>query len=340
MINKMFCGGTGYRKEVIIMNIREICSDAERIGISGHIRPDGDCVGSCLGLSLYLKKLFPKKEIKVFLEEPADIFSCIKGFDEIVTLREEMSAEKPFDVFFALDARKDRLGAAEKYFEEAQKTVNIDHHISNAEGCGTYNYVYPEASSTSELVYELVEEKMLDADIAIALYVGIVHDTGVFRYSCTSPKTMRAAAELIDTGIDFPKLIEETFYEKTYVQNQIMGRALLESMLVMDGKCIVSHIDKKTMDFYQVTGKDMEGIVSQIKLTKGTECAIFMYEIRTLEYKVSLRSTEKVNVAKVAEMFGGGGHARAAGCTMNGTFHDVINNLTVHIEEQLEAAGA
>lgn len=340
MINKMFCGGTGYRKEVIIMNIREICSDAERIGISGHIRPDGDCVGSCLGLSLYLKKLFPKKEIKVFLEEPADIFSCIKGFDEIVTLREEMSAEKPFDVFFALDARKDRLGAAEKYFEEAQKTVNIDHHISNAEGCGTYNYVYPEASSTSELVYELVEEKMLDADIAIALYVGIVHDTGVFRYSCTSPKTMRAAAELIDTGIDFPKLIEETFYEKTYVQNQIMGRALLESMLVMDGKCIVSHIDKKTMDFYQVTGKDMEGIVSQIKLTKGTECAIFMYEIRTLEYKVSLRSTDKVNVAKVAEMFGGGGHVRAAGCTMNGTFHDVINNLSVHIEEQLEGTSA
>ena len=75
-------------------------------------------------------------------------------------------------------------------------------------------------------------------------------------------------------------------------------------------------------------------------LTKGTDCAVFMYEIRTLEYKVSLRSTDKVNVAKVAEMFGGGGHVRAAGCTMNGTFHDVINNLTVHIEEQLEGVGA
>lgn len=322
------------------MNIREVCKDAERIGISGHIRPDGDCVGSCLGLSLYLKKLFPKKEVKVFLEKPADIFYCIKGFDEIVVLEEDMPKEAPFDVYFALDARRDRLGAAEKFFEEAKQTVNIDHHISNVEGCGTYNYVYPEASSTSELVYELVEEKMLDADIATALYIGIVHDTGVFRYSCTSPKTMQAAAKLIGMGIDFPRLIEETFFEKTYVQNQIMGRALLESMLIMDGKCIVSHIDKKTMDFYQVTSKDLEGIVSQIKLTKGTECAVFMYEIRTLEYKVSLRSTDKVNVAKVAEMFGGGGHVRAAGCTMNGTFHDVINNLTLHIEEQLEGAGA
>ena len=322
------------------MNIREICKDAERIGISGHIRPDGDCAGSCLGLSLYLKKLFPEKEVKVFLEKPADIFSCIKGFSEIVVLEEGMPKVEPFDGYFALDARKDRLGAAEKFFEEAETTVNIDHHVSNAEGCGTYNYVYPEASSTCELVYELVEEEMLDADIAAALYIGIVHDTGVFRYSCTSPKTMQAAAKLIGTGIDFPKLIEETFYEKTYVQNQIMGRALLESMLIMDGRCIVSYIDKKTMDFYQVTSKDFEGIVSQIKLTKGTDCAVFMYEIRTLEYKVSLRSTDKVNVAKVAEMFGGGGHVRAAGCTMNGTFHDVINNLTVHIEEQLEGAGA
>ena len=322
------------------MNIREICKDAERIGISGHIRPDGDCAGSCLGLSLYLKKLFPEKDVKVFLETPADIFSCIKGFSEIVVLEEGMPKVEPFDVYFALDARKDRLGAAEKFFEEAETTVNIDHHVSNAEGCGTYNYVYPEASSTCELVYELVEEEMLDADIAAALYIGIVHDTGVFRYSCTSPKTMQAAAKLIGTGIDFPKLIEETFYEKTYVQNQIMGRALLESMLIMDGRCIVSYIDKKTMDFYQVTSKDFEGIVSQIKLTKGTDCAVFMYEIRTLEYKVSLRSTDKVNVAKVAEMFGGGGHVRAAGCTMNGTFHDVINNLTVHIEEQLEGAGA
>lgn len=322
------------------MDIRKICKDAERIGISGHIRPDGDCVGSCLGLSLYLKKLFPEKEIKVFLEKPAEIFSCIKGFEEIVVLGKEEPKESPFDVFFALDCGAGRMGAAEGLFEAAKDTVNIDHHVSNAAGIGNHVHVCPDASSTSELVYELTEKEMLDADIATALYIGIVHDTGVFRYSCTSPGTLRAAADLIGLGIDFPRLIEETFFEKTYVQNQIMGRALLESMLIMEGKCIVSYIDKRTMDFYQVTGKDLEGIVSQLKLTKGVECAVFMYEIRSLEYKVSLRSTEKVDVAKVAEMFGGGGHVRAAGCTMNGTFHDVINNLSVHIEEQLEETGA
>lgn len=322
------------------MNIRELCKDAERIGIGGHIRPDGDCVGSCLGLFLYVKKLFPEKEVKVFLEKPADIFSCIRGFDEIVVLGKEAPEGEPFDLFFAVDCAKERMGAAQKLFETAKETVNIDHHVSNAKGTGKYNYIYPEASSASELVYELVEEEMMDRDIAAALYMGIAHDTGVFRYSCTSPATLQAAAKLISYGFDFSRLIEETFYEKSYVQNQVMGRALLESILIMDGKCIVSYIDRRTMEFYKVTSADMEGIVSQLKLTKGTECAVFMYEIRSLEYKVSLRSGGKVNVAKVAELFGGGGHVRAAGCMMNGTFHDVINNLSLHIEEQLEETGA
>ncbi len=322
------------------MIIKEICKDVERIGISGHIRPDGDCVGACLGLSLYLKKVFPEKEIRVFLEKPADIFSCIKGFDEIVILDQEIPTdgvtETAFDVFFAVDCGKERLGSAEKFFDEAKVTVNIDHHISNAGGTGGYNYVKPEASSSSELIYELVEEECLDRDIAIALYIGIIYDTGVFKYSNTSPKTLEAAAKLISFGFDFPKLIDETFYEKTYVQNQVMGRALLESILIMGGRCIVSYIDKRTMDFYQVTGQDLDGIVNQLRLTKGVECAVFMYEIDTLSYKVSLRSCGLINVAKIAEFFGGGGHVRAAGCTMNGTFHDVINNLSVHIEEQLE----
>lgn len=322
------------------MNIRALCREAEKIGIGGHIRPDGDCVGSCLGLYLYLKKLFPEKEVDVFLEKPADIFSGIKGFDEITIIGKETPAGGPFDLFFAVDCGRERLGAAQKLFEAAKETANIDHHVSNAAGTGKYNYIYPEASSASELVYELVEEEMLDKDIAAALYMGIAHDTGVFRYSGTSPKTLQAAAKLISYGFDFSKLIEETFYEKSYVQNQVMGRALLESILIMEGKCIVSHISRKTMEFYKVTGADLEGIVSQLKLTKGTACAVFMYEIRSLQYKVSLRSNGCVNVAKVAEMFGGGGHVRAAGCTMNGTFHDVINNLSLHIAEQLEETGA
>lgn len=317
---------------VKMINILEECKGAKTIGIGGHIRPDGDCVGSCMSLYLYLKKELPGADIDVFLQKPADIFSCIEGVEEIHT---DFVSDKQYDVFFALDCEKERLGEAEKFFDNAGKTVNIDHHISNS-GSGDLNYIVPDASSASELVYDLLEKDKISEPIAKAIYIGIIHDTGVFQYSNTAPKTLQTAAELIKFGFDFPKLIEETFYQKSYVQNQILGRALLESILFMHGRCVVSSIDKKTMEFYDVDSKDLDGIVNQLRNTKGVDCAVFMYETGVLEYKVSLRSNEKVNVAKVAEYFGGGGHVRAAGCTMKGTFHDVINNLSLHIEEQLK----
>ena len=315
------------------MKIYEECKGAHTIAIGGHVRPDGDCVGACLAMKMYLQKRMPEAKITVYLEKPSEIFSLLQGFDEIDSTFAKPA--EPVDVFLCLDCDKSRLGDAESIFDEAKKTVNIDHHVSNARGTGMVNYVVPTASSASELVFDVLEEEYLDEEIAKALYVGIIHDTGVFHYSNTSPKTMQIGAKLISFGFDFTRIIGETFYEKTYHQNQILGRALLESILFMNGQCIVSSIDKKTMDFYEVTSKDMDGIASQLRQTKDVECAIFMYEIEPLVYKVSLRSGGKVDVSKVAEYFGGGGHVRAAGCTLNGTNHDVINNLSVHIEKQL-----
>lgn len=323
------------------MRIEEEVIEAKSIGISGHIRPDGDCVGSCMALYLYLRKVFPEKRIEVFLETPPEVFSCIKDIDRIRTDVTAEAAEEAeaFDVFLALDTVKERLGTAELLYDRAKKTINIDHHISNG-GCGTVNMIDAQASSTSELVFEVLEEEKLDTEIAKALYIGIIHDTGVFKYSNTSPKTLAIAAKLISYGFDFSELIDKTFYEKTYVQTLLLGRALLESILFMDGKCIVSAIEKKTLDFYHAGSKDLEGIVSQLNQTEGIECTIFMYQTGVLEYKVSLRSKGKVDVAKIAMYFGGGGHMRAAGCTMNGTFYDVVNNLSLHIEKQLKAADA
>lgn len=316
------------------MDILKEVSGASTIGIGGHLRPDGDCIGSAMGLYLYLSKTCPRADIQVFLEEPADIFRCISQIEQIHT---DFETEiEQFDVFIALDTTKDRLGKAEDYFDRAKKRINIDHHISN-KGCGDVNYIMPKASSTCELVYDLITDKeKMDEEIAKAIYIGMIHDTGVFQYSNTSPSTLRAAAELISYGFDFPKLIDETFYEKTYVQNQILGRALLESILFMNGKCVVSMVDKKTMNFYQAEPHDLEGIVNQLRNTKGVECAIFMYQLDVLEYKVSLRSNGRVNVEKVASFFGGGGHERAAGVTMQGTFHDIVNNLSAQIAVQLK----
>lgn len=313
-------------------NLLEECKEAERIGISGHIRPDGDCVGACLAMRMYLKKCLPQTEVKVFLEKPEEIFNEIEGFDEIDSAFGE---EAPFDVFLVLDCTEDRLGDAVKYFQAAGKIINIDHHISN-KGCGDLNYIRPMIGSTCELLYDLMDTNKLDKELAKALYIGIIHDTGIFQYSNTTPETMEKGAELIRYGFDFARLIQETFYQKTYLQTQIMGRALMESIRFLDGRCIVSLVDRSTMDFYNVEPKDLGGIVNHLRNIKGIDCAVFMYQTDVLEYKVSLRTSEKVDAAEVVAHFGGGGHARAAGCTMNGTFHDCVNNLSLHIEAQLK----
>ncbi len=318
------------------MKLLQECKGATRIGISGHIRPDGDCIGSCLAVYGYLKKYMPENTyIKVFLEKPAAVFSELKGFEDIVT---DFPEEEDFDVFFIMDCTMERTGEAKKYAQSAKKRINIDHHISNS-GTGDINYIKPQVGSASELVYDLIvedgREEALDKDLAQILYIGMIHDTGVFQYSNTNQKTMETGGKLIAYGFDFPRLIEETFYQRTYLQTQVLGRALMESIRFMNGACIVSCMEKKHMDFYGATSQDFDGIVNQLRNIKGVHCAIFMYEIGNLEFKVSMRSDETVNVAEVAGYFGGGGHMRAAGCTMQGTFHDCVNNLSKYIEEQL-----
>lgn len=305
---------------------------AKSIAVSGHVRPDGDCVCSVMALYHYLKKELPEARIDVYLEEPPAVFQIL---EEIEVIKSEFNTDESYDVFFALDCNEERLGDAQPIFARARRRINIDHHISNA-GCGDEWVVEPERSSTAELLYELMEPSLVDEQIAKAVYLGIAHDTGVFRFSNTSPRTMEIASELLKFGFDFSSLIEMTYYEKTYLQTQIMGRAILESVRFMENRCIVSMVSRRMMEFYQVGPKDLDGIVNQLQGVSGVDCSIFMYEVGTLEYKVSMRSNGMVDVSKVAVKFGGGGHVRAAGCTMNGTYHDNINNLSREIASQLK----
>ncbi|MEE1442240.1 MAG: bifunctional oligoribonuclease/PAP phosphatase NrnA [Blautia sp.] len=307
-------------------------AEVNTVAIAGHVRPDGDCVGSCMGLYLYLKENYPEIATDVYLELPGEQFSFLSCFEEIKTAYEP---GKVYDLLITLDVSdKNRIGVALEGYETAKKRVCIDHHISNR-GLGDVNEIRPNASSTCEVLYTLLEEEKVSKVVAEALYTGMVHDTGVFQYSCTSPETMRIAAKLMEKDIPFTKIVEESFYEKTYVQNQILGRCLMESILIMDGKCVIGVVKKKMMDFYHVEPKDLDGIVQQLRVIKGVEVAIFIYEVKPQEFKVSLRSKGKVNVNEVASYFGGGGHVLAAGCTFHGSVYDVMNNLLEIIEKQL-----
>ena len=318
--------------------LEDILKDKRSVALGGHVRPDGDCIGSCMGLYLYLKEQFPHIHTDVYLEDVPEAYRMISGTDEVKT--QIPDGAEPYDLFICLDCGDTkRLGFSEPLFEAAAETLCIDHHISN-EAFADHNYIVPDASSTSELVFRLTEKEKISKAVAEALYMGIVHDTGVFQYSCTSPETMEIAAELMRKGINGSEIIEKTYYEKTYIQNQILGRALLESMLIMDKRCIVSVIRQRSMRFFHAQPSDLEGIVSQLRQTKGVEAAIFLHEIEPQKFKVSLRSKGAVDVSVIAKHFGGGGHVRAAGVTMSGSSHDVINNITARIALQLDYSGA
>ena len=146
---------------------------------------------------------------------------------------------------------------------------------------------------------------------------------------------MDAAAYLMRKNIRANEIIDKTYYEKTYAQNRVLGHALLNSRLTLDNQCIVSYVTKDIMDEFQVKQKDLEGIVSQLRVTQGVEVAIFFYEIGLDEYKVSLRASGDVDVSKVAQVFGGGGHVKAAGLTMKGKVQDIIDALIEQIGKQL-----
>lgn len=305
--------------------------EARKVAIGGHVRPDGDCVGSCMGLYLYMKDNYPDIQTDVYLEPVPEKFKIISGTEEI---RSEIQEGEAYDLFICLDCGdEERLGFSMPLFQSALHTFCIDHHVSN-QSFAEYNQIVPDASSTSELIYGFMDKKRVTKEIAECLYMGIAHDTGIFQYSNVSPSTFRMAAELLETGIDAAELIDFTYYEKTYAQNQVLGRALLESIVFMDGKCIAAFMKKSQMDFYGVTTKDLDGIVSQLRITQGVEVAIFAYETEKDLYKVSLRSKKAIDVSVIAGYFGGGGHVRAAGCIMPGTIYDVLNNLSRQIELQ------
>lgn len=316
------------------MNILNELGEARTVGITGHVRPDGDCAGSTLGLYNYLKLNRPELDVDIYLEKPSDDFAYLSGFDDIKT---EPDRYKKYDVFVVLDCSSlDRIEPFISCYNNADKTICIDHHISNGEFANV-NLVEPESSSASEVLYTTFDEEKVDKNIAECIYTGIIHDTGVFKYSCTSARTMTIAGKMMEKGIDYSDIIDNSFYKKSYIQNQILGRALLESVLFYDGKCIFSSVTKDEMAFYGVTGKELGGIVEQLRLTDGVEVAIFLYESGDGEYKVSMRSKKLIDVSKIAVHFGGGGHIRAAGFTAEGTVYDIVNGIGAMIEEQYKA---
>ena len=309
--------------------------------IAGHIGPDGDTIGSCYALARALDKL--GKKAGVLLESYAAKYNIIPGREYLVRGKEPLQA----DVFIALDcADPERLGTARAFFDAANITICIDHHETN-EGFADHNLIIPTASATAEIVFGIVDALVeIDSDIAVAIYSGIVGDTGGFRYSSTSRYTMELAARLMDMGIPFTDIYGELMHGHSFEAAKAFGLALGHSKTAFGGRVIYTHITKEMLKSTGADSSDMDSVAEYLMSTRGAEVAIFMYEKHPCKedtrgelkkIKVSMRS-HGIHVGRIAASLGGGGHRMAAGCTIVGTMDGVLNKVLALVEQDISEA--
>jgi len=312
----------------------DLIAGKDHIAIAGHLRPDGDCVGSVMSTYLYVRKVAPRAKVTAYLQEPPKVFSHLPNVDDLVHEVDENNIPV-HDLFITVDcADEERLGFAIPVFRAAKESFCLDHHISN-QGFAMDNHIVPDASSTCEVIYTILDESKIDQQIATYIYIGIAHDTGCFRFQCTSPQTMEIAAALMRKGINITQILDQTFYNKTFQQTRITGHALDEAFLLCEGKVLASYLTQSDMDAYGVSVGELDGIVAQLWMTSDIEVALFMYQVAEGEYKVSMRSSEKVDVSKACAAFGGGGHRLAAGCNFFGHAEEALTALSKELLKQL-----
>jgi phosphoesterase RecJ-like protein len=283
-----------------------------------------------VGLYNYIVSNY-KKQVQLYLEEFSEDFLFMKGAELV---RHEVDDEV-YDLCIGVDCGDtDRFGEFIKYYNEASRTMCVDHHISNP-GFGDVCYVDVAACSAAEALYKLMETDKINRDTAECLYTGIVHDTGVFKHSNTTKSAMCIAGELIEKGARPSFVIDYTFYKKNFSQNKLLGRALTKAKQYHNGKIICAVLEMS--DFKETRAKkgDTDGIVDQLRITEGTEVAVFIYQVTKEEYKISLRSNNIVDVSRICVKYGGGGHIRAAGVNMKGTSSKIVSVIIKEIEEQL-----
>lgn len=318
-----------------LAEIRACINEKNVIAISGHQNPDGDAIGASLALAMSLKAM--GKQPTVLLESYGGKYDAIAG-KELVADIADYDALQP-DLFIALDCGDaERLGDATKVLERTPVSIVIDHHQNNGY-FGTLNFVDVNKSSASEIVFDLLNGFMpIDKDIAAALYVGIIYDTGAFRHSSTSPATMTAAASLMEKGIPFTKLYHLFFDNRSFAELKLMGKAFENAKLHFGGSMITTTISIEEMTAAGGSHKDLDAIVNYIKGVESTQIACFLYEKENGVTKASLRAEDGYDVCALARLFGGGGHIKAAGCTISASIPEATQMILEKAEKLIQEA--
>ncbi|AIQ13299.1 DHH family phosphoesterase [Paenibacillus durus] len=303
--------------------------------VVSHIQPDGDAVSSTLAVGWLLSCL--GKKYTMLNEGPIPTRMKYLWKAEQIADMSVNPPERTFSNVICVDcADFQRVGQTQRYFEPNASIVNIDHHPTN-NGYGTIQLIRPDAAATAEILFDLLKEFNItwDADIATAIYTGLLTDTGGFRYSNTSPKVMEASSELLSFGVNGPELAETLLEEMTLPQVKVLSKALNRLQLSPKGDIAWVYVTPQDMIDCGAANEDLEGIVNYPRNIQGVEVGMLFKVINDQSVKVSLRSAGKVDVAALAQVFGGGGHTRAAGARVDMPLEQAISLVLKEVNRLL-----
>ncbi len=307
----------------------ERLQEAQKIVLTAHVNPDGDAIGSSLGLMHILRR--QGKDVRIIMEDdiPA-IFSVLPGYELIEKPGEENIQA---DLLVVLDTGLDRIGTVTEKVAAA-KILNIDHHITNDHKIQDL-YLDAGRAATAEIIFQLAREMKVPfaLDMATAIYTGMATDSGFFRYSNTTPFTLRAAADLLEVGVK-PNVISEALEQKPYALVKGLAQALQTVEVVQDGRVAGLFLDQALTESLEST----EGFIDMVRIIEGVDVAVLVKCKEEKLCRVSMRS-KHTDVSRIAQHFGGGGHVRAAGCTLAMSLEEakktILSAIAVGMEETL-----
>lgn len=316
-----------------IDNIIDYINGSNDFVVTSHISPDGDNIGSTLAMYYSLIKL--GKNVSYILDDtpPLNLRFLIDGVN--ILKSQEINMENYSLISLDCGDRK-RICVDDKIKENAKKIICIDHHASN-DAYGDFNYIDVDASSTCELVYNVLVRfsevnniDLIDEKIATCLYTGLVTDTGNFSYSNAHPSSFDMAKNLLLKNAQKETIIQNVFQSNPYNYYKLLGEAL-NTLDIVNEKVACMNITKEMLKRNVISFNDVDGITSYTRDIEGVEVGILLKEKKENEVKISLRAKSYVDVSAIAQSFGGGGHVRAAGCTI----YDSVENAKKKVLEEV-----
>ncbi len=313
-----------------IDNIKEEINKAKDIVILTHENPDGDAIGSALAMYLTLKRL--GKEVDVIIPEFPKIFKFLPCSEEV----KKEGKEENYDLAISVDVTGiKRLNGFARYFENANVRIQIDHHQVN-EMFADFNFVNPDSPACAQTLIFVIEKLGIDIDekIGTCLLTGIITDTGGFQYEGVSAETFEFASWLLTKGVKVSNIYKKVLQTRTKANFELRKMVMDRMEFLDNGKVTFTYITFDDLEKVNAEAGDHEGLVEIGRDVEGVEVSIFLREIEG-GFKASLRSNEYVNVSDVCLTYNGGGHIRAAGCTILGTLDEVKEKIIKEVEKYL-----